>query len=873
MLDALLFVVRSSVRFSRTTILIWLALATAAGSFFFTAFEMDTEVNNLISRSLPWRKRELAYQGAFPQGRDAILIVVDAPTPEQAGAASHTLAAALADQPELLRSVQEQGGGDFFTRNRFLFPPTADVGNIMDRLTQAKPILAFLVSDQSLRGLAKTLVYVLHGLQVQGYPLDDMGKPFNAASEVLERVAQSQPAAFSWAQMIQSASEPSGQRRLVTVQPKLFTKELLPGRKASDAIRKTAADLELRSKYQADVRLTGPVPLADEQFASLEEGGVLNGLVSGSIVLVILWAALRSLRLVVSVALSLAIGLLVTAGLGLLVAGALNPVSIAFAMLFVGLGADFAVQYTVRYRAQRHETPKLPEALMGAAEFLGVPLTLAAVSAAAGFLSFIPTSYRGLAQLGEIAGLGMIVAWVSTFTLLPALIALIKAPLEPRAIGQPWLAPADNFLRRRRYLIVGATAAIVCAGAYFLQFLAFDFNPLHLQRKSAEAVATFLELRHDPMMDANSAQVVVGPGEDAQVIAAKAAALPEVAQVRTIQSFIPTDQNAKLAIVGKARKALAPALSPKMKPAPTDRESVAALRTARAELTSAAARERGPGAEAARRLAGDIGALIDTDAAARQRAAEAFLAPLKDDLDALRLSLNPTPVTLKTLPPEFLRLWVTEDGRQRIDILPKGDPSNDETVRRFAQAVLTVEPEATGQAVAVLMWSGTMLTALVEAAVIALGVIALVLWIALRRIGDVLLTLIPLVVAAVVTLEICAMSGFKLNYANIIALPVLLGVGVAFKIYYVTAWRRGETEFLQSPLTRAVFFSALLTATAFGSLSLSSNPGMSSMGELLALSLACTLGSAALFQPALMGKPREAAPAQAGRGLPRVASH
>ena len=119
-----------------------------------------------------------------------------------------------------------------------------------------------------------------------------------------------------------------------------------------------------------------------------------------------------------------------------------------------------------------------------------------------------------------------------------------------------------------------------------------------------------------------------------------------------------------------------------------------------------------------------------------------------------------------------------------------------------------------------------------------------------------LLTLVPLPVAGLATLEICALTGFKLNYANIIALTVLLGVGVAFKIYYIMAWRRGETDFLESPLTRAVFFSALLTGTAFGSLWLSSNPGMSSMGKLLALSLACTLASAVLFQPALMGEPR-----------------
>ena len=169
-----------------------------------------------------------------------------------------------------------------------------------------------------------------------------------------------------------------------------------------------------------------------------------------------------------------------------------------------------------------------------------------------------------------------------------------------------------------------------------------------------------------------------------------------------------------------------------------------------------------------------------------------------------------------------------------------------------------VEPDATGEAISSIEWGRTIVTAFVEAAALALLSIAILLWIVLRRLSDVLVTLIPLLVAAIVTLEICALTKFELNYANIIALPVLLGVGVAFKIYYVTAWRRGESKFLQSVLTRAVFNSALLTATAFGSLWLSNQPGISSMGKLLALSLACTLTSAALFQPALMGEPRKA---------------
>jgi predicted RND superfamily exporter protein len=177
-------------------------------------------------------------------------------------------------------------------------------------------------------------------------------------------------------------------------------------------------------------------------------------------------------------------------------------------------------------------------------------------------------------------------------------------------------------------------------------------------------------------------------------------------------------------------------------------------------------------------------------------------------------------------------------------------------VRRFAAAVLAVAPDASGTPVWLIEAERTVIRAFIEAGVLAVLTIAVMLWITLRRFDDVLLTLIPLIVAGVVTLEIMVLADESLNFANVIALPLLLGVGVAFKIYYIMAWRAGRTNLLQSTLTRAVFFSALTTATAFGSLWLSDQPGMSSMGKLMALALLCTLAAAVLFQPALMGPPR-----------------
>jgi predicted RND superfamily exporter protein len=299
-----------------------------------------------------------------------------------------------------------------------------------------------------------------------------------------------------------------------------------------------------------------------------------------------------------------------------------------------------------------------------------------------------------------------------------------------------------------------------------------------------------------------------------------------------------------------------PALHAPPQAKPSDVENVAALKNAERVLREAAGEAAGPGASAAERLAKDIEALTSGDVQLRDQTETAFVAPLQIDLRQISLSLHPQTVTRANLPNGLVRQWVAPNGRARIQAASKGNANDAATVRRFARAVLSVEPNATGEAIEIYEWGSAVTSAFVKAGALAIVSIAILLWLVLRRISDVQSTLIPLLVAAAATLEICVLSGFALNYANIITLPALLGVGVAFKIYYVVAWRRGEWNFLQSSLTGAVFFSALMTATAFGSLWFSAHPGISSMGKLLALSLACTLASAALFQAALIGPPR-----------------
>jgi hopanoid biosynthesis associated RND transporter like protein HpnN len=839
------------------------AVVLAVASTVYTArdFAINANIDELMSPHLDWRKREIEYHTQFPQSLQLILVVVDAPTPEMTDAAARALADDLAKRKDLFRSVTLQGGDAFFRRNAFLYVPPDQLAGMTGQLTRAGPLIGALSSDPSLRGMVQALSFALMGVQQQEIPLDAMAGTLRLAAEPIEQVMAGQPAEFSWKKMLAGGTvHDSERRRFISVVPYLKSDELEPARRGIDAIRAATASLKLETLQRARVRITGPAPIADEELASANEGVVLNGVLTGVIIIAILGLALRSVRLVIAVCITLFVGLVITAAIGLMMFGALNPISIAFAVLFLGLGADFAIQFTVRYRAERHARGDLDAALAESADRVGAPLTLAAAAAAAGFLSFLPTPYSGLAQLGTIAGAGMVIAYLASLTLLPALLGVMPPPAEPRPLRLPALAPVDNWLKRHRYWIIALTAAVSLAGLPALMWLQFDFDPLHLRPASSESVATVRDLSRDPSSAVNAAQVLDNTPEEAAKIAQRLAKLPEVAQTRTVDSFVPADQERKLGLIRQAEAGLRAALARTAKPAPSDAENVAALRGGATLLRQTAGDATGAGADAARRLADALTKLADSDQAHRTAVETAFTVPLRLDLADLREALKANAmVTRANLPASLTENWVASGNRARVEISPKGDPNDDATMRRFARAVLAAAPTATGQGISTFEWGDTIVHSFEEAAAVALISIAFILWIVLRRFGDVLLTLIPLIVAAAVTLEICALTGFALNYANIIALPVLLGVGVAFKIYYILAWRRGQTDFLQSALTRAVFYSALLTATAFGSLWLSAHPGTSSMGKLLALSLACTLASAVLFQPALMGEPRKKA--------------
>jgi hopanoid biosynthesis associated RND transporter like protein HpnN len=846
-------------RFPWLTLLVASAVALGTTAYTYVHFAISTDTGALISSSIPWRQRELQLDAAFPQRADTILVVVDAATPEAAEAATQALAAALSTKPDHIEAIYRPDGGVFFERNGLLFLSVDEVQHTTEQLIRAQPFLGTLAADPTLRGLADALAFIPRGVKEGQIEAKDFATPLSRASAAIEDLLQGRSAAFSWSELMTGTAPTADElRRFIRVKPVLDYGALEPGAAASETIRSTAAELGLTPDRGIRVRLTGPVAMADEEFSTLAEGALLNTLLTTAMVLLVLWLALRSGRIILSVVVSLFAGLALTAATGLALVGSFNPISVAFAVLFVGIGVDFGIQFSVRYRRERHRNNDLNAALAAGAAGIAKPLALAAAATAAGFYAFVPTDYRGISELGLIAGTGMIVAFITSITLLPALLTILGTPPEHREVGYRRLAPVDRFMARNRIPILVLTGICVLAGLPLLNDLKFEFNPLSLRSAKVESVATLLELVKDSANALNGAEVLASSLKDAETIAQLLERLPEVSRATTLASFVPEQQDAKLALIEDAANLLGPTLDVSdTRAAPNEEETREALRDTAQAFTEATGQQPNSTFSG---VAAALTKLAGTDSARRAAVERTLLDGLKIRLGQIRSALRPERISIDGVPPDLRREWVAADGRARVEIAPKGNQNDDETMRRFASAVLAAAPESTGLPILVQQSARTVVHAFLQAGAFALVSITLILFLALRRASDVLVTLVPLLLAGVVTLELTVLLGLPLNFANIIALPLLLGVGVAFKIYYVLAWRGGETSPLASSLTRAVVFSAMTTATAFASLWLSNHPGTSSMGKLLCLSLVTTLAAAVLFQPILMGPPPQSKP-------------
>lgn len=833
-------------------LLLSVALAVLAAWYAATSLGINTSNDDMLSSDLPFRQDSIRYDREFPQTTGNIVIVLDGATVDQSDIAADRLTEALRERPRLFSAVFDPAGMEFFRRNGFLYLDEDELADLIDRLAGAQAFLGTLWRDPSLRGLFGVLGLALENAG-DASPPAALGRVMARIAAVVEAQNAGRPAILSWREMIDGrTADEAARRRVILVRPALDESSLQPAGDAIEAIRTLAQQMDITPANGVRLRLTGTAALEEEELRSVAEGMGLAGLISAVLVLVLLLWGLRSPWLVAAMLATLAIGLVWTAGFATLTVGRLNLISVAFAVLFIGLSVDFGIHFTLRLREELDSGTTPAAAFSGAGRGVGGALTLCAVAAAIAFYSFLPTDYVGLAELGAIAGSGMFIALIANLTVLPALIALF--PPRPRHLPPSSASGAGWIARHARPVAIGA-GVLALGAAALAPAVRFDFDPLNLRDPSTESVSTLFDLMEGEEAGPYSIDVLVDDPDRARTMVAALEDLPVVKSVISADQFIPADQDSRLAIIEQAAFLILPSLSGEPIAPPTPAARATALSDFRATLDRylQSAPQDAASRDSAVRLAAALGRFQATPEALAELERR-LLGTLRPRLEALQQAFEAQPVTRDDIPLPLLRRYVSESGIIRLEVYPKEDVRDPAAMNRFVAAVRTVAPRATGSPVIIVEAGRTVIGAFAEAAAISVLAIAILVWLILRRIRDVALVFAPLALAALLTVAVSVLSGLAFNFANVIVLPLLFGLGVASAIHLVLRERRGAglDALFGTSTPRAVVFSALTTIGSFASIALSSHPGTASMGILLAVAIALTLVCTLVVLPALM---------------------
>ena len=841
---------------------------------------LDTDPLKLLDPNLPFRQLKSEYQQHFPQLTKLILVVIDSGNSEDIDAAADGLAEQLNNQSSLFVSVYQPGQDPFFKRQGLLYMKTEELLKLDERLAQWAPFLESVIKDPSLRGLFSVLGPALEKIRrlaedpslgdiffIEESSRDNAShlENQNRFSQILDWIGgtikaqlANQPNPPFWRNtMLEGLMAPGKtDRRYLLVKPRLNYSSL----EAVASPLQTLVRLSkaLKEQHRVRVRLTGDIVLQEEERQAVGKGAWLAAILSFVLVCAILLRGLGSLRLAGVIGVTLLIGLVWTAGFATMAIGTLNMISATAPVLFIGLGVDFGIQFVLRYREAREGGANHALALHQTASGVSGALTLAAIAAAVSFFSFLPTHYRGLAELGIISGVGMFLALLANLTLLPALLTVFPIqgfPLRRTPASRERLKHV--IFSQRKTILLTALVLVGCAVA-FLPQVSFDFNPLHLKDPSTEGVATFLELLHDPNTTPYTIQILEQNLDAARQLGVKLEALAEVEKTVTLSNFVPRQQEEKLAIIEEMNFSLEEVVSPTFPTEPpTQDDTLKAFQVFQGKMASNNKNLSSSLAANVKELSALLDQLQTTPGwpdVALEELRDRLLKTLPRTRDRLQHLLQASPVGLQDLPDSLKERYLSSDGRVRLEVFPSEDMSDNQSIKDFVLAVQPQAPHAIGPPVGLLGAGDAVVTSCIQATGLALLGVTLFLWLVLRRISDALLVLFPLILTLVLTLAVCVVVDLPLNLANVVALPLVLGLGIAFGIYLVLRTREGcrPIHLFQSSTFRAVWYSALTTIASFGTLSISDHRGMSSMGLLLTVSLFLTLFCSLVILPALI---------------------
>ncbi|MDG2303395.1 MAG: MMPL family transporter [Candidatus Binatia bacterium] len=842
------------------------AIVTLALALFtVTHLGVNADNKRLLSPDLPFQRDAAAFQEHFSSLDDSILIVIDAGSPEIAREAATELAARLREEPEKFKAVNVPGGDPFFEQNGLLLLSVEELEELTDGFVRMQPVIADLTRDGSIANLSRLLRMGLD--ETSGEERARFAPIFERLGDATTRVYEEFPIEISWeALMLEGSAIDPGTRQVIIVEPVLSFDALLPAGPAMWKIRELADAAGLGPERGVRVRITGNPALNHEEMLGLAVDVGLSGIGSFLLVAIVLQMAFRSGRMVGAAAGTLLVGLIWTAAFAAAVVGQLNLISIAFGVLFIGLGVDFSIHLGMHFQEEmRHGTDPI-RALRSAIDEVGTSLLICTFTTSIGFYAFVPTDYLGVAELGLISGTGMFVILFQNLTLLPVLLFWRRPTDEPLATPagpqHSWIATPAALERHPRVVVgIGVALALVAVSLYPRAW--FDSDVVAMRDPNTESVEAFQDLLKQSDTSPWYADVLAPDLTTAESVQKRLDELELVESTRTVNYWVPSDQDDKVEILADAAFFLdTPEAPPSDRAPPTVAEQIEALRDLRSLLDDPdLASDEGLLYQSVRGLRTRLDTFLarleaDQDPAASLATLEqVLLGNLPAQIDRMRMALAAEPFGLDDLPPGLRGEMLATTGEARVQVFPRADLSEEGAREEFVDAVRSIAPHATGVSVNLIEFGRATARSLRQALAFALISIAILLFVLTRSLRNVLLILSPLVLAGAWTFGGMALIRMPFNFANVIVLPLLLGIGVDSGVHLVRrshdALASGK-QLLGTTTARAVFWSAITTIASFGSLALSRHQGIATMGEVLVFGMLFTLAANLVVLPALI---------------------
>lgn len=828
---------------------------------------INTDTAELVAPDAPFQKNRRNYEKAFAQDMHTLLLVIESDTPELSNWASKRLLRLLSADQKHFNYAYIPNDNDFFRQNGLLYLDTNELQTLSNNLSQAQPFIGRIAQEPDLTGFFSIFEDALtHTDKAQDVPID-LTSLTDKVAAALHKTLNGENALLSWESMI-GEKKTHSRNAFIIVSPKYDFSQIRPAEAAIESIRKAITQIQDPNLPAVKVWVTGEAGLEDDELAGMSTGTFTASVFSIVLVLFILLVAYRSVLLTVATLMTLALGMIFCGAFAALSVKELNLISVAFAVSNIGLGVEYAIHFCLRYRDNLihhvHKDLALRNTLISTAP----SLLLCAGTTSIGLYAFIPTDYKGVSELGLLAGTSLFICLLITLIVLPSVLKMLPAPAQfqeeqTRRKGLKKLSAKLAILPLHYAKPVAIGTLIMAVISTVLMFqIQTDFNPINLRDPNTESVIAFKNLLKDKETSPMTLTVLAKDESSAKALEQKLSALPTVDKTVSLFDFQPTDQDEKLALVEEMGLMLGaqvqnfPALKPDPDPIPGIKRLIKAIDTVVPQKSDQ--RERAALVNLKKELQ-DI--LIELDArpqASRQELLEkiqtTLLGALPSLMNQLSAGFNATHVTLADLPPDIKDKWLSKSGSYRIQIFPKKDLNDLANLEEFITEVQSVAPETTD--LPIMYWESMkeVISAFQQAIVIALVTIALLLFVIRRNIFDTILVMTPLILAGLFTMASAVLTNTPINFANIIALPLLLGLGVDNGIHMVEKLHHSlseEQNIYQSSTARAMFYGALTTSSSFAGLAFSPHQGIASMGLIITMGIFWIMVCTFIVLPAL----------------------